>query len=80
MRRVALSGAAVEKCGTSKLNRKMLRDMEQWAEVRRRVLVEEVIKRQVLRETGLHWQTLKKVLHDSEPPGYRQAAPRVHGH
>ena len=54
----------------------MLRDMEQWAEIRRRVLVEEVSKRQVLRETGLHWQTLKKVLHHSEPPGYRQAAPR----
>ena len=50
--------------------------MEQWAEIRRRVLVEEVSKRQVLRETGLHWQTLKKVLHHSEPPGYRQAAPR----
>ena len=43
--------------------------MEQWAEIRRRVLVEEVSKRQVLRETGLHWQTLKKVLHHSEPPG-----------
>ena len=50
--------------------------MEQWAEIRRRVLVEEVSKRQVLRETGLHWQTLKKVLHHSEPPGYRQTAPR----
>ena len=50
--------------------------MEQWAEIRRRVLVEEVSKRQVLRETGLHWQTLKKVLQHSQPSGYRQAAPR----
>jgi len=50
--------------------------MEQWAELRRRVLVEGVSKREVLRETGLHWRTLKKVLHHSEPPGYRQVAPR----
>ena len=50
--------------------------MEQWSELRRRVLVEGVSKRQVLRETGLHWQTLKKILEHSEPPGYRQAVPR----
>jgi transposase len=51
--------------------------MDQWTEIRRRVLVEGVSRRQVLRETGLHWKTLKKILGHSEPPGYRQAAPRV---
>ena len=47
--------------------------METWAEIRRRVLVEEVSRRQILRETGMHWRTLRKVLQHSEPPGYRQS-------
>ena len=51
--------------------------MEQWNEIRRRVLVEGVSRRQVLRETGLHWKTLKKILEHSAPPGYRQKAPRA---
>jgi transposase len=51
--------------------------MDQWNEIRRRVLVEGVSQRQVQRETGLHWKTLKKILGHSEPPGYRQRAPRV---
>ena len=46
--------------------------MEQWSELRRRVLVEGVSRRQVLRETGMHWKTLAKILENSEPPGYRQ--------
>ena len=46
-------------------------DMEQWTAIRRRVLVEGVSKRQVLRETGMHWTTLEKILCQSEPPGYR---------
>ncbi|NQU44432.1 transposase [bacterium] len=54
----------------------MYRDMEQWAEIRRRVLVEGVTKRQILRETGMHWQTLEKILRYGEPPGYRQSRPR----
>ncbi|MFC1806493.1 IS21 family transposase [Planctomycetota bacterium] len=45
--------------------------MEQWAAIRRRVLVEGVSKRQVLRETGMHWTTLEKILSHSKPPGYR---------
>jgi hypothetical protein len=36
--------------------------MQQWADIRRRVLVENVSKRQILRETGMHWRTLEKVL------------------
>jgi hypothetical protein len=50
--------------------------MEQWSEIRRRVLVEGVSRRQVLRETGMHWRTLAKILAHSEPPGYRQTKER----
>jgi len=51
-------------------------DMEQWAEIRRRVLVDGASKREVLRETGIHWRTLKKILTHSIPPGYRVSQPR----
>jgi transposase len=50
--------------------------MQQWADIRRRVLVEGVSKRQILRETGMHWRTLEKVLANPEPPGYRIKVPR----
>jgi len=50
--------------------------MEQWSEIRGRVLVEGVSRRQILRETGMHWETLQKILTHSEPPGYRQHRPR----
>jgi lambda repressor-like predicted transcriptional regulator len=45
--------------------------MQRWADIRRRVLQEGVSKRQILRETGLHWSTLEKILAHSRPPGYR---------
>ena len=54
----------------------MYQDMEQWSEIRRRVLVEGVSKRQILRETRMHWTTLEKILTHGEPPGYRQSKPR----
>ena len=54
----------------------MLTDMQMWTQIRRRVLVEGVSKRQILRETGLHWKTLEKILTFSEPPGYRLSAVR----
>ena len=38
--------------------------------------MEGVSRRQVLRETGMHWRTLEKMLQHSEPPGYRQCKPR----
>jgi transposase len=41
------------------------------------VLVEGVSRRQILRETGMHWRTLRKMLKHSEPPGYRQNQPRA---
>ena len=55
----------------------MLKNMLQWAEIRRRVLVDGVSKRQILRETGMHWTTLEKILQHSEPPGYRTDTPRA---
>jgi len=47
------------------------RDMEQWERIRYRVLREGISKRQILRETGMHWQTLEKILNHPRPPGYR---------
>ena len=46
--------------------------MNRWMEIRRRVLVEGVSKRQVMAEEGIHWETLKKILAHGNPPGYRQ--------
>ena len=49
--------------------------MEQWMQIRRRVLQEGVSKRQILRETGMHWTTLEKILAHASPPGYQRKAP-----
>ncbi len=54
----------------------MYTDMENWAEIRRRVLVDGLSKRAACREYDIHWDTLKKILEHSEPPGYRRKAPR----
>src|SRR3954467_4157625 len=54
----------------------MLTDMENWAEIRRRVLVEQQSKRSTCREFDIHWDTLQKILNHPEPPGYRRTAPR----
>lgn len=51
-------------------------NMEWWEDIRRRVLVEGVHKRQILRETGIHWQTLEKILNNSVPPGYQLSKER----
>jgi len=40
------------------------------------VLVEQVSKRQSLRENGMHWQTLERVLEHYAPPGCRTKAAR----
>jgi len=50
--------------------------MEWWERIRYRVLREGVSKRQILRETGIHWKTLEKILAHSAPPGYRLGGPR----
>jgi len=54
----------------------MYRNMEDWTEIRRRVLVDGVSRQTILDETGMHWLTLKKILEHSEPPGYRMRQPR----
>ena len=54
----------------------MFTDMENWAEIRRRVLVYGQSKRSVCREFEIHWDTLQKVLDYPEPPGYHRTAPR----
>ncbi len=56
----------------------MYRIMEDWTDIRERVASGKVSKRAILRETGMHWKTLKKILTHSEPPGYRlrQARPQ----
>lgn len=51
-------------------------DMHQWSDIRHRVLVQGVSKRQILRDTGMHWQTLEKILTHSSPPGYQMKQPR----
>ncbi len=55
-------------------------DMEEWLKIRQRVLVEGVSKRTVLRETGLHWQTLEEVLLEEDkqaPKKQRHTAKRL---
>ena len=54
----------------------MYADMDEWTEIRKRVLLGGESKRAILRETGMHWRTLEKILAHSEPPGYRQSQPR----
>ena len=49
----------------------MYTDMDWWTKVRLEVLRGEKSKREVLRDEGIHWETLKKILEHSEPPGYR---------
>lgn len=56
--------------------KKVFTDMDKWAEIRRRVLVEGSSKRSVCREFEIYWDTLQKTLGHSEPPGYRQGQPR----
>jgi transposase len=49
--------------------------MELWTEIRRRVLTQELSKRQACQHYQLHWQTLRKILEHDEPPGYRRQKP-----
>ncbi len=51
--------------------------MELWSEIRRKVLVEGVSRRQVCREYGVAWLTLGKMLVFAEPPGYRREVSRA---
>ena len=54
----------------------MYTEMEWWTKIRLEVLRGEISKREILRREGIHWETLKKILEYSEPPGYRIGEPR----
>ena len=45
--------------------------MDWWTKIRLDVSRGEKSKREVLRDEGIHWETLKKILKHSEPPGYQ---------
>jgi len=53
--------------------------MDEWIAIRQRVLRDGVSKRTILRETGMHWKTLKKILNNASPPGYRRTKPACQG-
>ena len=50
-------------------------DMEQWNEIRRRVLVDGLSQREACKQYELNGRTLKKILTHAEPPGYRRVKP-----
>jgi len=45
--------------------------MEKWCEIRERVLRDGVSIREIQRETGLHFKTIKKILKHSSPPPFQ---------
>jgi transposase len=51
-------------------------NMKFWTKIRLEVLRGKTSKREILRREGIHWETLKKILENSEPPGYRREQPR----
>ena len=51
--------------------------MELWSEIRRKVLVEGVSKREICRDYKLGWRTLDKIVEHVEPPGYRSRVRRA---
>jgi transposase len=50
--------------------------MQEWTEIRRKVLVEKASKRSVCRDYGVAHKTLQKILANIEPPGYQGAEAR----
>ena len=51
--------------------------MQLWSEIRRKVLVEGVSKREICRDYKMGWQTVDKILEYAEPPGYRLRVQRA---
>ena len=51
--------------------------MELWSEIRRKVLVEGVSKREICRDYQMGWRTVAKIVEHAEPPGYRSRVLRV---
>jgi transposase len=56
--------------------RRVHTNMEMWTEIRRKVLVEGVAKRQIRKDHRIGAATLEKILANPEPPGYRQKVSR----
>ena len=54
----------------------MRTDMDEWTEIRRKVLVEGVSKRSIRRDYRIGSEALAKILANPEPLGYRQRATR----
>lgn len=54
----------------------MRSDMNEWTEIRRKVLVEGASKRSIRRDYGIGAEALEKILANAEPPGYQMRAPR----
>ena len=50
--------------------------MDEWTEIRRKVLVDKASKRSILRDYGIGHQALKKILANPEPPGYQLSEAR----
>jgi len=50
--------------------------MDEWNEIRQRVIRDGVSRRAIARETGYHHSTVKKIVENPAPPGYRQSVPR----
>ena len=50
--------------------------MDEWTEIRRKVLVEGASKRSIHRDYGIGHQALAKILANPEPPGYQMAEAR----
>jgi len=50
--------------------------MDEWTEIRRKVLVEGVSKRSIRRDYKIGSEALDKILAHPEPPGYQRAHPR----
>ena len=53
--------------------------MQEWTEIRHRVLVERASKRSVCREFGIAHKTLQKILANTEPPDSAPASPPPFG-
>lgn len=51
-------------------------DMEQWTRIRLALRDGETSKRELMRQEGIHWETLRKIQDHAEPPGYRLDSPR----
>jgi hypothetical protein len=54
----------------------VLTDMKQWNEIRHKVLVEKVSKRQIRRDYRIGSETLEKILANPEPHGSRHSTAR----